>query len=235
MPLETFAGHTCSAPLERTRRMAAIVSAVLPRDARDVLDLGCGTGRLTQLLADEHPRLRLVGLDISSANIAAATANNRHATVRFEQADYLAYRGGPFDAIVTDGVLHLIPGDTRALLQRIAGDLRPGGVVVCAMPYACAYNTAFAVLRRLLRSIRSAWLDAAILAVARRLHGGTMSDDDLRERLPYMYLPPTRVMNADLRDRAARAAGLRLDGVHPMPSTSRSQLRHNVTVFRKDS
>jgi len=234
MPHERFEGRTCSAPPERSARMAAIVSSVVAADARDLLDLGCGTGRLAQLVADAHPRLRVVGIDISAANVAAANDANAHANVRFEQADYLSYRGGPFDVIVTDGVLHLIPGSTEVLIRKLAADLRPGGTLVCGMPFDCAYNRAFRGVRTILRAVRARWIDEAILAVGRRLHGATMSDEQLRERVDYMYLPPERLMTRELRDRIAARAGLRYADARPMPSVSLAQLRHNVTIFRKD-
>jgi SAM-dependent methyltransferase len=215
--------------------MAAIAASVLPLGARDVLDLGCGTGRLARLIADAHPTLSVVGIDISRANIAAATAGETPGRVRFEQADYLAYSGGPFDLIVTDGVLHLIPGDTRVLVRKLGVDLRPSGVLVCCMPYACAYNVASAGVRRALRLVRSAWLDRAILTVGEWLHGREMPAEDLRERVHYMYMAPTRMMNGELRAAMARDAGLQVVGEQPMASVSLAQLRHNVTIFRKDS
>lgn len=215
--------------------MAAIVASVLPPGARDVLDLGCGTGRLTRLIADAHPALAVVGIDISRANIAAAAAGQTPCRVRFEQADYLDYSGGPFDLIVTDGVLHLIPGDTRPLVRKLGVDLRPGGMLVCCMPYTGAYNVAFSGVRRALRLARGAWLDRAMLTVGEWLHGREMATDDLRERVHYMYLPPTRMMNGALRAAMARDAGLQVVGEQPMPSVSLAQLRHRVTIFRKDS
>lgn len=213
--------------------MAAIAASVLPPGARDVLDLGCGTGRLARLIAEAHPALAVIGIDISGANIAAAAVHTP-SRVRFEQADYLAFAGGPFDLIVTDGVLHLIPGDTRTLIRKLGVDLRPGGVLVCCMPYASVYNVASAGVRRALRLARGAWLDRAILTVAEWVHGRAMAADDLRERVHYMYLPPTRMMNGQLRA-AMRDAGLQVVGEQPMPSVSLAQLRHNVTIFRKTS
>jgi hypothetical protein len=61
-----------------------------------------------------------------------------------------------------------------------------------------------------------------------------MSDEQLRERVDYMYLPPERLMTRELRDRIAARAGLRYADARPMPSVSLAQLRHNVTIFRKD-
>ncbi|PYR06891.1 MAG: hypothetical protein DMG00_17690 [Acidobacteria bacterium] len=217
---EAFEDRRFSAPPERTARMARIVADSMPRPAYAVLDLGCGTGRLARAVA--------VAAAIESAALERSTA-------AFRQADYMAFDGGPFDLIVTDGVLHLIPGDTRALFDKLSGDLRAGGVLVCCMPYDCAYNRAFAVVRRAMRACRGAWLDALILALARMLHGREMTTDDLRERVPYMYIPPARTMTAELRNRLAPSVGLRPVGTRPMRSTSLSQLKHNVTIFRKDT
>ena len=58
------------------------------------------------------------------------------------------------------------------------------------MPFECVYNRAFAVLRRALRTVRSPWLDRAILQTGRVLHGRDMDDDGLLERVDYMYIPP---------------------------------------------
>ena len=232
-----FAGVTCTAPAARSDRMRDIVVAHVPADRPvRLLDIGCGTGSLLFRLADALPQAALVGIDVSPANVAAARRElGRRAPagrVQFEVADYTGYSATPFDAIVADGVLHLVPGDTRALARKLAADLRPGGVLVCDMPYECAYNTAFAVVRRLLRRVRAAWLDRAILQVGRLLHRHEMSDEGLRERVGYMYIAPARLVGARLL-REFEAAGLRRIVDHPMTSTSLSQLRHRVTVFAR--
>jgi len=203
----------------------------------DVLDLGCGTGSLVFLLAAALPGAMLTGLDVSAPNIRSAEARRAAldtataARIRFEQADYPARPVSPVDAIVSDGVLHLIPGDTRALFAKLASDLRPGGLLIIGMPYACAYNYAFALLRRLLRLVRSRPLDALLLRAGRVLHGQEMDDDGLRERIPYMYIAPERLAGRRLRETIAPSAGLRLIARHPMASVSLSQLKHEVLVF----
>jgi hypothetical protein len=127
-------------------------------------------------------------------------------------------------------VLHLIPGDTGALVRKIAADLNAGGVFVCAMPIACAYNRAFAAVRKTLRQIRSPWLDRLIVAIGRVLHGHQMNDEGLRERVGYMYMPPERVMDPSLLG-AFESAGLQPIAEYAMKSISLSQLKHRVTVF----
>jgi hypothetical protein len=98
------------------------------------------------------------------------------------------------------------------------------------MPFDCAYNTLFAVVRRALRAVRFPWLDRRILQVARLVHGRDMDDDSLRERVDYMYMPPERVMGKQLASCFA-SAGLHRTAEYPMASTSPSQLKHGVTIF----
>ncbi|MCU1385388.1 MAG: hypothetical protein JWL71_4085 [Acidobacteria bacterium] len=233
-----FSGKTCSAPPARSARMAALALGHIPdhRHVR-VLDIGCGTGSLVVRIAEARPLAQVSGIDISLANVRAAeharASSGAAPRITFEQADYMAYRAVPFDAIVSDGVLHLIPGDTRALLNRIASDLQPGGVFVCGMPFDCRYNRLFALIRGGLRHVRSPLVDRAILFAARALHGREMDARSLRERIDYMYMPPTRMLDRHMRERLAPAAGLRVVAQYPMRSTSPSQLRHNVTVFER--
>jgi trans-aconitate methyltransferase len=204
-----------------------------------ILDIGCGTGSLVFELAAARPDAFIAGVDVSDANIQTALvrlAASRHGDrVGFQQADYLTLVAPPFDLLVTDGVLHLIPGSTSVLFAKLARDLVPGGVLVCAMPYDCVYNRVFAVLRRALRRIRGPATDAAILALARALHGREMDDERLRERVHYMYIPPARLETRSLTEDVGPAAGLRAIAQYPMPNTSPSQLKHRVTVFEKSA
>jgi len=233
-----FAGKTCTAPAARSDRMRDIVLAHVPADrATRLLDLGAGTGSLVFRLASALPAAEVIGIDISAANVRAAQAQQASrpeaARVRFEVADYLSFAADPFDAIVTDGVLHLIPGDTTTLARKLAHDVRPGGLVICSMPFDCVYNRLMTMLRRVLAPLRSAWLDDLILRIARLLHGAEMDDAGLRERVVYMYLAPERVMNSALMAGFADA-GLHRLAAYPMASTSLSQLKHSVTVFARD-
>lgn len=231
-----FEGQTCSAPELRTARMAEVVLRHVDAGTpARVLDLGCGTGRLALRLIEALPLAHVTGLDISAANIRAAEqARAGHAAaerLHLTHADYLGFDGGPFDVVVTDGVLHLVPVDDATLIGKLAADVGPGGLLVVCMPHACAYNAAFAGARRMLRALRSRALDRAIAAAGRLLHPEA-SDEMLRERIHYMYRPPERVMGPALAARFA-AHGLHRVATSPMPSSSLAQLRHSVTVWRK--
>jgi hypothetical protein len=60
-----------------------------------------------------------------------------------------------------------------------------------------------------------------------------MDDAGLRERIHYMYVPPTRLETRELSTVTAPAAGLHLVAQHPMRSISPSQLRHRITIYEK--
>ena len=96
--------------------------------------------------------------------------------------------------------------------------------------FDCLYNRTFTLVRRMLRAVRSPLVDAAILQVGRLLHGREMDDEQLRERVDYMYIPPERMMN-DALGRQFVSAGLQRAAELAIRSTSPSQLKHSATVF----
>jgi trans-aconitate 2-methyltransferase len=98
-----------------------------------ILDVGCGTGKLTRELSKLLPKGRVVALDISQNMLGGARANlakdfgNR---VEFVAADLMSlpFREG-FDGIFSTAAFHWVTDHDR-LFQSLYRALKPGGWLV---------------------------------------------------------------------------------------------------------
>lgn len=114
----------------------ALLARVAGHACRRALDLGCGPGHATRLLAECFPDADVVGLDRSEAFLAAARAQAAPRT-RFAPADVA---GGPLpdppaDVVYARFVLSHLP-DRAAVLARWFAALAPGGVLLVEEPDA---------------------------------------------------------------------------------------------------
>lgn len=117
---------------ERTRPAADLLGRVpLSAPARAV-DLGCGPGNSTALLAARFPGATITGLDSSPAMLEEARRTLPGVT--FVEADLAAWEpdAAP-DLIFANAVLQWLPDHAR-LLPRLAGFLAPGGCLAVQMP-----------------------------------------------------------------------------------------------------
>jgi trans-aconitate 2-methyltransferase len=115
-------------------RWGAEVLERLPLDGDEtVLDAGCGTGRVTELLLARLPHGRVVALDASAAMLAQA----RGRLARFgDRVTYLHADlerplpiSEPVDAVLSTATFHWVL-DHDALFANLAAVLRPGGRLV---------------------------------------------------------------------------------------------------------
>jgi ubiquinone/menaquinone biosynthesis C-methylase UbiE len=122
-----------------TRDLDALVlrGAALPLAGRDVLELGCGTGKNTAWLA-AHAR-HVLAMDFSAGMLAEARRRVREPTVRFVQHDVRAawpVDAGAVDVVVGNLVLEHVR-DLAPVYAEAARALRPGGqLFLCELhPY----------------------------------------------------------------------------------------------------
>src|SRR5215204_2194864 len=106
-----------------TQLGAGVVELLSPRPGERIVDLGCGTGRLTAQIAAAGAEV--VGIDASEAMIKRA--RELYPQLRFEVArgeDFALET--PVDAVFSNAALHWMspPQDVAAAVARV---LKPGG------------------------------------------------------------------------------------------------------------
>ena len=130
----------------------------------DWLDVGCGTGALTQVVVQACAPRRVLGIDVSEEDVAYARARLKDARAEFRVGDAqaLPVPDGSFDAVVSGLMLNFVPNQAQAAaeMRRAA---RPGATIA-------AYVWDFADRMQLMRHFWDA--AAAIDPTARELDYG---------------------------------------------------------------
>ena len=161
-------------------RWGSIVVDRLPLAGDErVLDAGCGSGRVTELLMGRLPRGRVVALDGSAAMTEAARERlapfgDRVSFVLADLARPLPI-DGKVDAILSTATFHWVL-DHDALFSNLAAVLRPGGRVIAQ----CGGVGNVATVQRALATIGDGWLGplnfATPMATVRRLDAARFVD-----------------------------------------------------------
>jgi SAM-dependent methyltransferase len=93
-----------------------------------VLDVGCGTGALTSVLADIVGADQVAGVDPSEPFVEQCRENVPGADVRVGPAEALPFDDGEFDGTLSQLVFHFVD-DPGVSVREMARVTRPGGVV----------------------------------------------------------------------------------------------------------
>jgi trans-aconitate 2-methyltransferase len=97
-----------------------------------IVDLGCGTGDVTRILAERWPAAEVIGIDASPEMLAAA--QETASRIVWQHGDAATWRANtPVDLIYCNAVLHWLP-DHHRLLPRLLASLTPDGVLAVQMP-----------------------------------------------------------------------------------------------------
>lgn len=115
---------------QRNLRRAFLAGVPFPTGAR-VLEVGCGTGVLTRVLATWPDVASVVGVDLAPSLLERAgelVAGMPHVTLRQADARALPFDDGAFDVVVFDSTLVHVPEPERAVGEA-ARVLGSGGVL----------------------------------------------------------------------------------------------------------
>jgi len=98
---------------ERGRPFVELLNRVDLQSPRRVVDLGCGPGNLTAMLADRWPDATVVGIDSSPEMISAASSIDG---VTFRLDDITGFRPDPdTDLLISNAALQWVPGHAELL------------------------------------------------------------------------------------------------------------------------
>ena len=116
---------------ERVQVVHDLLSRV-PGAPRRIVDLGCGPGTSTRMLAERFPQARITGVDFAEPMLAVAA--ERAPGADFVCADIKSWQPeAPLDLVFADSVLQWL-GDHEGLFARLMGWLAPGGTLAVQMP-----------------------------------------------------------------------------------------------------
>jgi len=148
---------------ERTQPSLDLVSRIALEAPRRIVDLGCGPGNSTAVLARRWPQAEITGLDNSPAMLAKARAD--FPQWNWVEADIAAWAaagekrlptgcdGARFDLVFTNAALQWVP-DHRRLFPQLFACVAPGGAFAMQVP-GDPNATAHRVVREL--AATSAW------------------------------------------------------------------------------
>ena len=145
---------------ERLRPALDLLGQVALSAPGRIVDLGCGPGNVTGLLATRWPMAQITGLDSSPEMLARAQA--ALPALRFELGGVEEWMpDAPLDLLFSNAALHWL-GAHEALFPRLLDSLAPGGVLAVQMPANFA-----APSHRLIRELAAEPAWAARLGAAR--------------------------------------------------------------------
>jgi len=120
---------------QRLRPAVDLLSRVALAAPRHIVDLGCGAGNVTRLLAQRWPEAEIIGVDNSATMLERArkaTADLPH--VRYRAAELDAWQpDAPANLVYSNAALHWLDGHAT-LFPRLAAMVAPEGALAVQMP-----------------------------------------------------------------------------------------------------
>ena len=117
---------------ERLRPALDLINAIRATQFSSIVDLGCGTGEITRLLADKWSAETVVGVDRTPNMLARAKSDASR--IEWIQADLKTWQpGSSVDLIFANASLHWISNHER-LIPQLLSSVNAGGTLAIQMP-----------------------------------------------------------------------------------------------------
>jgi len=151
---------------------------------KDVLEIGCGTGVHTRLLAESGARVTAIDLTPTAVELTRRRLelHGLAADVREADAERLPFEDASFDFVWSWGVIHH-SADTSAIVRQVARVLRPGGRFSFMVYHrsSITYWIQYQLIRGELRESPA--------ALANRLSDGVLARHFTRRELEALLVP----------------------------------------------
>ena len=119
---------------ERSRPFLELLARIDAADPSYVVDLGCGPGNLTRLMAERWTHAQILGVDSSPEMVADAQQQALPNRLAFVEGDIAAWKPAQsVDVLVANAALHWVPNHVE-LFPRFAEALAPAGVFAFQVP-----------------------------------------------------------------------------------------------------
>ena len=130
---------------EREQPFFDLLAMVRPQPGMRIVDLGCGTGKLTRLLHTQLDARQTLGIDRSDSMLAATREGTQPPGLRFDVGTIEDFIGGNgaralepsggdrWDLIFSNAALHWVD-DHERLLERLAHRIAPSGQIAFQVP-----------------------------------------------------------------------------------------------------
>jgi trans-aconitate 2-methyltransferase len=119
---------------ERTQPASDLVARIELEAPARIVDLGCGPGNSTAVLARRWPQAEITGIDSSASMLE--TARREYPQWTWHEGDIGAWRGderGPVDLVFSNAALQWVPHHGN-LLPRLYEQVAPGGALAFQIP-----------------------------------------------------------------------------------------------------
>ncbi len=132
----SYDAHSAAQRHAAQRLVERLVPLGLPPRPR-ILEIGCGTGHLTERLARHFPGAHILATDIAPAMVAACQARLNHSPrIRFNLMDGCRPANADFYDLVCGNLVAQWFDDLPGTCARLAAQLAPGGTLLLSLPGA---------------------------------------------------------------------------------------------------